>query len=67
MQIESLAICRRKIGKIVRKRPDEEKETLGFSKWKFSHKILTVLVDFSRLSVDYRAEHGGEKIFVFLA
>ena len=47
------------------KRPDEKKETLGFSKWKFSQQILTVLADFSGLSVDYRAEHGGEENFVF--
>ena len=45
------------------KRPDEKKETLGFSKWKFSQQILTILAAFSRLSVDYRAKHGGEENF----
>ena len=49
----------------MRKRPDEEKETLGFSKWKFSQQILTVLAIFSGLLVDYRDEHGGEENFVF--
>ena len=51
----------------MRKRPDEEKETLGFSKWKFSQKILTILADFSSLSMDYKVEHGEEENFVFLA
>ena len=47
------------------KRSDEEKEILGFSKWNFSQKIPTVLADFSRLSVDYRAEHEREEILCF--
>ena len=59
--------ARRNTRKFVQKRPDEEKETLGFLKWKFSQQILTVLADFSALSVDFRAEHGGEENFVFLA
>ena len=50
--------ARQNAEKFVRKRPDEEKETLGFLKWKFSQQILTVLADFSGLSVDYRDEHG---------
>ena len=56
---------RRNAGKFVQKRPDEEKETLGFLKWKFSQQIPTILEYFSRLSVDYRAEHEGEENFVF--
>ena len=47
------------------KRPDEKKEILGFSKWKFSQQIPSVLADFSGLSVDYKAEHGEEENFVF--
>ena len=48
--------------KLCGKRPDEEKETLGFSKWKFSQQIRTILADFGGLSVDYRAEYEIEKI-----
>ena len=46
------------------KRPDEEKETLGFLKWNFSQQIPTSLPYFSRLSVDYKAE---ERKFCVLA
>ena len=57
--------ARQNAEKFVQKRPDEEKETLGFSKWNFSQQILIVLADFNGLSVDYRAERGGEENFVF--